>query len=62
MLKYEAEQTAPDVLTDEQLELVSAGLFKEMIEYAQKGYTATSGCGLGIVGGTVGAVYGFFFG
>ena len=63
MLKHEAEQTAPEVLTDEQLELVSGGLFKEIIAAAEKGYTTGSsvaGTGGGIVGGAIGAACGFW--
>jgi hypothetical protein len=54
MLKHEAEQTAPEVLTDAQLEHVSSGTFKEIFAAAEKGYSiggSVAGTGGGIVGG-----------
>jgi hypothetical protein len=65
MLKHEAEQTAPEVLTDEQLELASGGFFKEIIAAAEKGYDtgkSIGGTAGGVVGGAIGAVVGLIFG
>jgi hypothetical protein len=65
MLKHEAEQTAPEVLTDEQLELASGGFFKEIIAAAEKGYDTGKSLGGtpgGVVGGAIGAVVGLIFG
>jgi len=65
MLKH-AEQIAPKVLTDAQLESVSGGhTLSEIFAAAEQGYAtgkSIGGTGGGIVGGAVGAVYGFLFG
>jgi hypothetical protein len=65
MLKF--EQTAAEVLTDEQLESVSGGRLSlwGVIAAAEQGYStgkSVGGTAGGIVGGAVGAVYGFLFG
>jgi hypothetical protein len=66
MLKHVADQTAPEALTDAQLDLVTGGLFKEIIAGAERGYGIGSSAGLGyaggVVGGAIGAVYGWIFG
>jgi hypothetical protein len=61
MSKHEAELTAPELLTHEQLDLVNGGLFKEIIA---DGIGSSAGLGYagGVVGGAVGAVYGWLFG
>jgi uncharacterized membrane protein len=61
MLTHAAEQTASEVLTDEQLELATAGFFSELIAGAEKGYStgkSVGGTAGGVVGGAVGAVVG----
>jgi hypothetical protein len=66
MTTMHAEQIAPKVLTDAQLESVCGGhTLSEIFAAAEQGYAtgkSIGGTGGGIVGGAVGAVYGFLFG